>query len=383
MRNQDRLYGPLRRYRLRFFVSAAVLVHLGGLGVLDRLLGAGLLFAGAGVPSGRPTVAAPIEVALVPATRDQAEIDAEAESERKKKLAAERELEDDRASTFVDLYEPPKVEIRNPDAKRNARFDSKVEKETVRRGDLPRQAGVYSTMPPAEKPAQEPPPRNVAPGLTADGLSPSARGRGAAVGGLGPVVVPGLSVDSAGTLPTGQGPNLGAGPGAGEDGGGARPGTPKLENLRPTQATLAGAGIGSYDALPDVDEGEKTLLDTKRFKHATFFTRLGRSIKQAWHPAEILSLRDPSGKVYGFKDRLTVLKVSLKPDGHLVNVIVEKPCGVDFLDDEAVRAMKQAAPFPNPPAALVDATSRLITFRFGFHVTFDNGPSWKVFRYDD
>ena len=54
-------------------------------------------------------------------------------------------------------------------------------------------------------------------------------------------------------------------------------------------------------------------------------------------------------RIYGKRNRYTELRVQLKPDGKLGSVAVYQPSGLDFLDDEAIEAFKEAAPFPNPP----------------------------------
>jgi len=46
---------------------------------------------------------------------------------------------------------------------------------------------------------------------------------------------------------------------------------------------------------------------------------------------------------------------------------------VDFLDDTAMEAFKQAQPFPNPPRQLVQA-SGLIDFDFGFYLEISGSP---------
>jgi TonB family protein len=182
-------------------------------------------------------------------------------------------------------------------------------------------------------------------------------------------------------------------PGEGQTGSvkGEQPGEPneaegdplQRPDLRPSQDQIARAvGSGSNDYLKDVDEGEDTLLNTKRWKYASFFNRVKRAVAQEWHPDVAYRLRDPSGQIYGQKNRLTVLKVSLKPDGSIREpIVIEKPCGVDFLDDEAVNAFKQAQPFPNPPQGLVDKDSNLITFRFGFFFEISSSPTFRVFRF--
>ena len=58
----------------------------------------------------------------------------------------------------------------------------------------------------------------------------------------------------------------------------------------------------------------------------------------------------------------------------------DSPSGVDFLDDEAANAMRNAGPFPNPPEGLVDPGSHLITFRFGFMFEVGSAPRIRVYR---
>ena len=77
-----------------------------------------------------------------------------------------------------------------------------------------------------------------------------------------------------------------------------------------------------------------------------------------------------------------MLRVQLKPDGSLANVALEQPSGVEFLDDEAIEAFKQAQPFPNPPRQLVDEGG-VINFRFGFLFELSGAPRMRLFRYND
>jgi len=134
------------------------------------------------------------------------------------------------------------------------------------------------------------------------------------------------------------------------------------------QATLNDLGICFLFAANHHPAMKRITPIRRRIGRRTIFNLMG-------------PLANPDGKIYGVKDRLTVLKVSLRPDGSLANVIVERPCGVDFLDDEAVSAFRKAQPFPNPPKGLVDEDSKLITFRFGFTLEIQDRPSWKIVRY--
>jgi TonB family protein len=160
---------------------------------------------------------------------------------------------------------------------------------------------------------------------------------------------------------------------------------PNVPNLIPSDKQLmrsiAGGGGGTNDYLKDIDEGEDTALNAKKWKFASFFNRVKRSVAEHWRPDVEYRRRDPSGNVYGMRDRITVLRVQLKPDGSLANVIVEQPCGVDFLDDEAIAAFKAAQPFPNPPRQLVDE-SGMIQFKFAFIFEISGSPAFKIFRYN-
>ena len=165
----------------------------------------------------------------------------------------------------------------------------------------------------------------------------------------------------------------------GQNGGGG--GTPDVPNLKPTQDVLERAlGGGNVDHMEDVDNGDETALNAKRWVYASFFNRLKRSVAQNWDPAAVWRRSDPTGQVYGYKTRVTEVRVSLNPKGELTKIVVTTPSGVGELDDEAVRAFHSAAPFPNPPKELV-ASDNTITFAFSFF--FEIGAphtSWRVIR---
>ncbi len=153
--------------------------------------------------------------------------------------------------------------------------------------------------------------------------------------------------------------------------------------LVPSEAEIARAvGSGTQDHLRDVEEGEETALNAKRWVHATFFNRLKEQVRTHWKVAEEYQKRDPTGAIYGTQDRLTYVHVQLRPDGSLAKVMVTQPSGLDFLDDTALEAFKQAQPFPNPPRQLVGRqTPGLIDFDFGFHFAISGSPHVRFLRY--
>ncbi len=127
-----------------------------------------------------------------------------------------------------------------------------------------------------------------------------------------------------------------------------------------------GGGGGSDDAFLGVDrEGDTTLVNSRSFKYWDFFQRVKERVRQEWDPATVYRARDPTGTAYGARDRLTVLGVILDAEGRVQRIEVVRESGLPFLDDEAVRAFREAAPFLNPPAGLADEKGR-IAFHFGF-----------------
>ena len=128
---------------------------------------------------------------------------------------------------------------------------------------------------------------------------------------------------------------------------------------------LTGGDV-SDDAMVGVqDEGEGTLVNSRSFKYWDFFQRVKERVRSEWSPAEVFRSRDPYGKVYGTKDRLTVLGIQLDADGKVVRLEVIRESGLPFLDEEAKRAFREAGPFVNAPHGLADDKGR-IAFNFGF-----------------
>ncbi len=171
--------------------------------------------------------------------------------------------------------------------------------------------------------------------------------------------------------------------GASEDTSEGRSGQPGVANLLPSAAVLDKiVGAAANDHLKDIDEGDGTYLNTREWKYASFFNRVKQSVGQNWNPGAQLRLRDPTGNIYGGRDRYTVLNVTLTDQGRVREVFVEKSCGLDFLDLEAVQSFERAQPFPNPPAGLIQADAS-VKFQFGFFLEMSGSPRMRLFRAND
>lgn len=135
---------------------------------------------------------------------------------------------------------------------------------------------------------------------------------------------------------------------------------------------------GTMQDLKEVEEGSKTLLNTKRSRFASFFNRVRNAIARHWHPDVLHNAHDPHGKIYGTKDRTTKVIIVLRADGSVLRVRTTGASGVDYLDEEAIRAIWAAAPFTNPPEGLVDPMTGRIEFAFAFTLEF--GGRSRIFR---
>ncbi|HZS38535.1 MAG TPA: TonB family protein [Polyangia bacterium] len=329
--------------------------------------------------------------------------------EKAKEEQVKKEEEDKNPSGQVVDIAKPAIEERPDNAKFVSEFDSKVERETkangrdhggaraeivppVGRPDVsePR-AGSRSAAPAVEEAGRPGKPgplamreleRRRAEQRSVDGPQPTADGELEHAGSTGN---PEAARPQPPAAESGEGGTPGArraSPGSQEA---ATPGLPgdRKPNLQASNDVLQhaiGKGAGSMDYLKDVDDGEATALNSKRWKHAPFFNRVKRAVADQWHPDVVYMIHDSSGHVYGFKDRITVLRIHLDPQGKLVAWQVLQSSGVDFLDDEAISAFRKAGPFPNPPKDLVD-TDGQIHFNFGFAFELSGRGSVKVYKY--
>jgi TonB family protein len=167
--------------------------------------------------------------------------------------------------------------------------------------------------------------------------------------------------------------------GRGGEGQGEGDGKPAPAQLRPSASNYAElAGGPAPDKLDGVEEGEGTYLNTREWKYASYFNRIKQAVAMQWRPSESLALRDPTGERFAYKDRLTVVSVTLDAAGALKDLQVKSSSGVDFLDATALEAFRKAQPFVNPPRGLANDRGE-IPFVFGFYLEVGSG-ALRVFR---
>lgn len=94
-----------------------------------------------------------------------------------------------------------------------------------------------------------------------------------------------------------------------------------------------------------------TGLPAGEWKFAKYFDGVKEAVATKWQPIEALKAQHVP---LPWVDSVVVLQVTLKPDGGLADVIVQKTSKIAALDHEAIRAFKSAQPFDPPPNELVE-----------------------------
>lgn len=372
----------------RFLVVAAV-IHV----ELLLLIGAGVYWLAPRDADVQARLAAakaaePIDIGMID-EQTSARILAELERRQEEAKAEEVKKEVDSLKAPGQVVDVPKPrEERRPDRARFAsEYDTSTPMETRKYGKFDEKARQGDTFGTAEESRPEVPSRPSPPSPSPEPLAmrePNRRGGKPSppLAGVRPEN-PGSETGAPGLdprQPDGEVPSLGKlQMRLGQDG---MPAGGEVA-LTPSSAQLARAlGSGTQDALKDVDEGDETALNSKKWRFSAFFNRVKRQVQEHWHPDDVYRRRDPTGAINGRTNRLTIVRVQLNPNGNLANVELETPSGLDFLDDEALQSFRLAQPFPNPPHQLIDANDGLINFQFGFLFEISGVSRPMLFKYN-
>ena len=125
-----------------------------------------------------------------------------------------------------------------------------------------------------------------------------------------------------------------------------------LDGLHPEKYASQDLPIEERGVL---DSDEPIPLDTKEKKYVSYFGRIKQQIQRAWiYPTQ------------GTKKRLTgevLLKFEISKEGNLLDLRLINTSGIDVLDINAIKAVKNAAPFyPFPKTISKKKLSILATF---------------------
>lgn len=125
-----------------------------------------------------------------------------------------------------------------------------------------------------------------------------------------------------------------------------------LVSAPPPAPGLFGGARGSFDALPDVAQGNLTMLNTKADRFAPFVRRVGTRVfqnlliyqRQNLEASDILAAND-----------IVTARVTLDASGKLKSVAVDEHSGSMAVDQTLLDALRQAAFDDNPPKSAANA----------------------------
>lgn len=145
----------------------------------------------------------------------------------------------------------------------------------------------------------------------------------------------------------------------------------KQQDQAGQQGIDRGIASTSTDKLEQVEMSLKTQLNTREYKYYGYYQRIKNQLNQFWQPEvkQKVSRLMTQGRTIASdsNNKVTKLIIVLNDAGTLVKVQVIGESGVRDLDEAAIEAFRQAAPFPNPPKGMVE-TDGTIKIRWDFVV---------------
>ncbi|NIA19821.1 MAG: TonB family protein [Xanthomonadaceae bacterium] len=131
-----------------------------------------------------------------------------------------------------------------------------------------------------------------------------------------------------------------------------------------TQISRESARKQRASKLPeDIDSGKNIQLNTERFKFHSYYINLKRKIELVWEYPYL-------ARESGLQGRL-LMRFVINRDGSLAEAKVLRSSGFALLDQEAIRAVHDASPFPPLPA-------RMNTERLVINATFEYSLGYKT-----
>lgn len=111
------------------------------------------------------------------------------------------------------------------------------------------------------------------------------------------------------------------------------------------------------DSLKNIENDLITRLNTREYKYFGYYSRIKNQLNQWWVPQvqqKFSKMMRQGRSIASEENKVTKLVIVLNDVGNLVKVQVLAESGVRDLDEAAVEAFRQAAPFPNPPKGMIE-----------------------------
>jgi len=139
---------------------------------------------------------------------------------------------------------------------------------------------------------------------------------------------------------------------------------PRYDSVQPRAARSGSPMERDYLPLP---ESDRSRINALQSTYWSFFDRAKSRLQRNWNPSRVFRRFDPDFRKLG-SERTTVVKITLQQDVAILEAAVSHSSGLDFLDQEALRALRAAKPFNNVPPGMLDQFGRA-TFEWAFVVT--------------
>lgn len=123
-------------------------------------------------------------------------------------------------------------------------------------------------------------------------------------------------------------------------------------------------------AISQPERPRQTALDSRAHVFAAFYARMHERILAHYDCEAAIARHDPQRMQLGQQQRTTVVRVLLDRSGAIERLSFLQESEVEYLDVEAIRTIRAAGPFPNPPAELFDEHGTLV-IRVAFKVNPD------------
>lgn len=127
--------------------------------------------------------------------------------------------------------------------------------------------------------------------------------------------------------------------------------------LFPSQERLTELEREYQSKTEGVEEGKTLSLDTSEFRYESYLTGIKRKIELVWRYPDVAARAGQQGRLE--------LRFTIRKDGGLEGIRLIKSSGYPILDDEALSAVRLAAPFsPFPKGFNVERINIVATFEY-------------------
>lgn len=139
----------------------------------------------------------------------------------------------------------------------------------------------------------------------------------------------------------------------------------KDKNFKQETLTAGPRGAASAGFQERLDKGTELKLNARQFDYGNYINRMRNKLAQRWEPQKTIIPSMYSQRVV----RIDV-GVVLNGLGEIVELRTLESSRFPRYDDEAIRALREAAPYPNPPKSLIQDDG-LVYMPWTFVLTMD------------